>query len=159
MIRRSAALVLLYLSATLVLAGGCYDLLVPSPPPHHLDFLGVSQDEIDPRAVSLLAALLRALGGALIGVGIGALFLINRGISRGHGWAAAALILLIGVTEGVNAVQMYGVGSPYWAPLTFIGLLFVGVALSYVPSRVFQNVICTIKNLDCGTRGQGQGQG
>ena len=138
MIRRRAALVLLYLSATLVLVGGCYDLLVPSPPPHHLAFLGVSQEEIDPRTASLLSALLRALGGSLIGVGIGALVLINRGICRGHGWATVAVILLIGVTEGVNAVQMYGVGSPYWAPLTFIGLLILGVALSYVPSRVFR---------------------
>ena len=73
----------------------------------------------------------------MIGVGITALILINRGICRGHEWATVALVLLIGVTEGINAVQMYRVGSPYWAPLTFIGLLILGVVLSYVPSRVF----------------------
>ena len=137
MIRRTVALALLYLSATLVLVGGCYDLLVPSPPPHHLAFLGVSAQEIDSQTATLLSALLRALGGALIGVGIAAMILINRGICRGHGWATVTLVLLIGVTEGINAVQMYRVGSPYWAPLAFIGLLILGVVLSYVPSRVF----------------------
>lgn len=33
---RRAAQILLYLSAVLILVGGLYDLLTPSPPPHHL---------------------------------------------------------------------------------------------------------------------------
>ena len=137
MIRRRAAQVLLYLTATLVLLGGFYDLFAPAPPPHHLAFLGVTAQELDPRAASLLSALFRALGGALIGVGVGALVLINRGVCRGHGWATVTLVLLIGLTEGINAVQMYSVGSPYWAPLAFIALLLAGVALAHLPSDVF----------------------
>lgn len=73
--RRRAAQILLYLSAVLILVGGLYDLLTSSPPPHHLAFLGVSAQELDPRTASLLSALLRALGGALIGVGIGSAYL------------------------------------------------------------------------------------
>ena len=88
--RRRAAQILLYLSAALILVGGLYDLLTPSPPPHHLAFLEVTAQELDPRAASLLSALFRALGGALIGVGVGALVLINRGICRGHGWSLQA---------------------------------------------------------------------
>lgn len=137
MIRRRAAQALLYLTATLVLLGGLYDLLAPVPQPHHLSFLGVSAHELDPRTASLLSALLRALGGALIGVGVAALVLINRGVCRGHGWATVTLVLLIGISEGINAVQMYSVGSPYWAPLAFIALLLGGVALAHLPSKAF----------------------
>ena len=46
-------------------------------------------------------------------------------------------VLMVGLTEGINAVQMHSVGSPYWAPLTFIALLLAGAALSHVPNDVF----------------------
>lgn len=135
--RRRAAQILLYLSAVLILVGGLYDLLTPSAPPHHLAFLGVSAQELDPRTASLLPALLRALGGALIGVGVGSLILINRGVCQGHRWATVALVLMVGLTEGVNAGQMHSVGSPYWAPLTFICLMTIGAALAHVPTNIF----------------------
>ena len=84
--RCKAAQILLYLSAVLILVGGLYDLLTPSPPPHHLAFLGVSAQEFDPRTASLLSALLRALGGALIGVGVGSAYLDQpRGSARATG--------------------------------------------------------------------------
>ncbi len=136
--RRITASLLLYLSAALVLIGGCYDLLVQAPPAHHLTYLESAAEELDPRVVTLMTALLRALGGALLGLGLAAMVLIRCGIFRGHDWAALALALMIGTSEGVNALQMYRVGSPYWAPLGFIGLMLLGLVLSYWPFPVFK---------------------
>jgi hypothetical protein len=136
--RAKVALIVLNLSAILVVVGGSYDLLVPALPPHQLAFLGVAEDQLEPHTAQLLRAMFRALGGCLIAVGIGALFLINRGLRRGHNWATVAVLTMVGVAEGLNSVQMYRVGSPFWAPLIFIGLLAIGVALAYVPSPAFK---------------------
>ena len=39
------------------------------------------------------------------------------------------LLILIGVSEGINASQMWRFGSPYYAPLAFVALAVVGVML------------------------------
>lgn len=136
--RTRLALILMNFSAILVLVGGAYDLLVPSLPSHQVAFLRISEEQLDPRTAQLLLAIFRALGGSLIAVGVGALFFVNGVLRRGHNWGAAAAVVTIGVAEGTNAVQMYRVGSPFWAPLVFIGLLVLGVALAFVPEPAFR---------------------
>ena len=93
--RARVALIVLNLSAILVVVGGSYDLLVPALPPHQLAFLGMTEDQLEPRTAQLLQAMFRALGGCLIAVGIGALFLINSGLRRGHHWATVAVITMV----------------------------------------------------------------
>jgi hypothetical protein len=39
------------------------------------------------------------------------------------------LVLLVGVSEGINSSLMYRFGSPFYAPLAFVGLMLVGVGL------------------------------
>ena len=43
--------------------------------------------------------------------------------------------MLVGVSEGINAFQMARFGSPFYAPLTFVGLMLVGVGLVWSSSR------------------------
>ena len=137
MLRARLALVVLNLSAILVLLGASYDLLTPSLPAQQLVFLGVAENQLDPRTAQLVLALLRALGGCLTAIGIGTLFLVNYGVRRGRNWAAIAVLVMIGMAEGLNSVQMYRVGSPFWAPLIPVGLTVLGVVLAYVPSPAF----------------------
>lgn len=137
MFRARLALVVLNLSAILVLLGASYDLATPSLPAHQLAFLGVAESQLDPRTAQLVLALLRALGGCLIAIGMGTLFLVNYGVRRGRNWAAITVLVMIGMAEGLNAIQMYRVGSPFWAPLILVGLVAVGVVLAYVPSPAF----------------------
>ena len=66
------------------------------------------------------------------------MFLINGPFRRGENWSAIALVTVVGLAEGVNSVQMYRVDSPYWAPLIFIGLIVLGLALAYVPFSTFK---------------------
>jgi hypothetical protein len=131
--RRKVGLGLLYVAGSLVSAGSMYDLFVPTVPWTHLAYQGVTQATIDPRVAVLDLGLLRALGGCLLAIGATALVLVHGPIRRGERWAMLALVMLVGVSEGINASQMYRFGSPFYAPLTFVGLMVVGVCLVCEP--------------------------
>jgi hypothetical protein len=133
--RRKIGLGLLYVAGCLVIAGSMYDLFVPSVPGNHLAFLGVTPATMDPKFAALDLGLLRALAGGLLAIGATALILVHGPIRRGERWASLALVVLVGVSEGINASQMARFGSPYYAPLTFVGLILVGVGLVWPGSR------------------------
>ena len=115
----------------LVVAGGLYDLLVPSVPTFQLEFLGVSQSELNPNFLQLHIAVFRALGGCLLAIGVCGLILINGPIREGQRLPGLAVLVMVGLGEGINAIQMYKVGSPFWVPLVFIGLLTLGLVIWY----------------------------
>jgi hypothetical protein len=127
--RRKVGLGLLYVAGGLVIAGSMYDLFVPTVPANHLAYLGLTAATLDPKFAALDLGLLRALGGCLLAIGATALVLLHGPIRRGERWAMLALMMLVGVSEGINAFQMTRFGSPYYAPLTFVGLIVVGVGL------------------------------
>ena len=60
MSRRSTGLVLLNLAGVLVIIGALYDLLVPSIPPNHLEYLGAADGQLDPRYAALDLVLQRS---------------------------------------------------------------------------------------------------
>ena len=133
--RRKIGLGLLYVAGSLVIAGSMYDLFVPTVPMNHLAYLGVTPATMDPKFAALDLGLLRALGGCLLAIGATALILVHGPIRRGEPWASLALVVLVGVSEGINASQMARFGSPYYAPLTFVGLMLVGVGLVWSAKR------------------------
>jgi hypothetical protein len=128
-VRRTIGTGLLYLAGSLVIAGSMYDLFVPTVPANLLAYQGVTQATIDPRMAALDLGLLRALGGCLLAIGATALVLVHGPVRRGERWALPALVLLVGVAEGVNASQMIRFGSPFYAPLTYVGVMLLGVGL------------------------------
>ena len=120
---------LLYVSGSLVIAGSMFDLFVPSLPANLLAYQGVTHATIDIRVATLDLGLLRALGGCLLAIGATALVLVHGPVRRGERWACLALVMLVGVSEGINSYQMARFGSPFYAPLTFVGMLLVGAGL------------------------------
>jgi hypothetical protein len=44
-------------------------------------------------------------------------------------------VILVGVSEGIDSYQMSRFGSPFYGPLTFVGLMLVGVGLVWSASR------------------------
>ncbi len=133
--RRKIGMGLLYVTGSMVIAGSLYDLFVPTVPANLLAYQGVTQATIDPRDADLDLGLLRALGGCLLAIGATALVLVHGPIRRGERWAMLALVMLVGVSEGINASQMIRFGSPFYAPLTFVGIMLVGVGLVWSMSR------------------------
>ena len=127
---------LLYFSGSLVVAGSMYDLFVPSLPANLLAYQGVTRATIDTRVATLDLGLLRALGGCLLAIGATALVLVGHGpVLRRERWACLALVMLVGVSEGINSYQMARFASPFYAPLTFVGLMLVGVGLVWPSSK------------------------
>ena len=126
---RNLRLKILNCAAAFVILGGCFDMLIPTVPANLLGYLEVAKADLSPHLSSLLLGLLRALGGCLLAVGITALLIINGPLKRGERWASWALLILIGLSEGINASQMWRFGSPYYGPLTFVVVTAVGVLL------------------------------
>lgn len=134
-VKRSAAFKILNGVAAIVILGGCFDMLMPGVPSNLFDYLKVTRADASPQLLSLLLGLLRALGGALVAVGITALFIINGPLKRGETWACWALVILIGLSEGINASQMWRFGSPYYFPLAFVALTVFGVIILPASSK------------------------
>jgi hypothetical protein len=133
--RRKIGMGLLYVAGSLVIAGSMYDLFVPTVPANHMAYLGVSPATMPTRFAALDLGLLRALGGCLLAIGATALVLVHGPIRRGERWGCLALVMLVGVSEGINSYQMARFGSPFYAPLTFVGLMLAGVGLVWSVSR------------------------
>jgi hypothetical protein len=85
-------------------------------------------------ACNVIRELLRALGGCLIAIGAAVGVLANS-VDREHdAYALTLIIILVLPSEGMNAVGMYRVRSPFFMPLIFILLTLVGVALGLLGS-------------------------
>ena len=104
-------------------------MLIPAVPSNLLDYLEVAKVDMSPHLSSLLLGLLRALGGCLLAIGLTVFLIINGPLKRGESWASWALLTLIGLSESINASQMWRFGSPYYWPLAFVALTVVGVVI------------------------------
>lgn len=130
MTRQTLGLVLLNVAGAAIIGGSLYDLFVPSVPPNHLVYLGAAAGQLDPRFEELDLAMLRALGGCLLAIGITTLVLTNVPIRRGETWARITVVVLVGLAEGNNSYRMFAFGSPCYGPLGFVLLAAAGSLLA-----------------------------
>jgi hypothetical protein len=131
-------MVLLNCGAGLMVLGGVGDLLMASPPDLWSQSLGQPVGSLPPAVARLLMCLLHALGSAVIASGIAALCLINGPLRRGGWWPGVAIALVVVLSDGVNALQIYLSGGFYfWVPLTFVGLVLLGLLLAFLPPAIF----------------------
>ncbi len=115
------AQIALYLAAALITAGGLYDVLVPRLP----DNL-VAQCGSDGQALKLVRELLRALGGALIAIGVTVAMLVFHAGVANRRWTVVTVLVLVLPSEAINSFGMRRVGSPFWFPLIAIGVTLLG---------------------------------
>ena len=132
MTRQTLGLVLLNLAGALVIVGASYDLLVPSVPANLLAYLRVA-GQLDSRFAQLDLAMLRAIGGCLLAVGITTLILTNGPVRRGERWARFTVAILVAVAELNNAYRMYPFHSPWYGPFAFALLAIAGAVLASPP--------------------------
>lgn len=108
-----------------ILAGGFYDLLTPRLPGNLAAICAGSE-----RAGRLARELLRALGGALVAIGAGVVLL---GFWRGAALSrfdVVLILVLVMPAEGVNAMAMRRVGSPWQIPAALALLALSGAMLA-----------------------------
>ena len=124
-------------------------MLLPSVPANLVNYLGLAKADLSLHLSSLLLGLLRALGGCLLAIGITALLIINGPLKRGETWASWALLILIGVSEGINASQMWRFGSPYYGPLAVVALTILGLAMLPKPGTKARSPLrlCSVRGI------------
>lgn len=136
--RRTIALVLLNLGAVLMVTGGVGDIMLASPPAAWERVVGAPLGSLPSGATTLLLALLSTLGAALVGCGVATLALINGPLRRGDRGSAIVIVLVVVLSDGMNSLTMARLDLPYfWAPLLFVCLVLVGLAVAYIPTSVF----------------------
>lgn len=119
------AIITLDVSALFITLGGFYDVFTPRLPANLLERCGENRD-----AQVLVRALLRALGGCLVAIGIAVAILANGPVRGGQRWSFGLVLLLVLPSEGLNALGMWRVKSPYFVPIGFGILTVAGVIMA-----------------------------
>jgi hypothetical protein len=121
----AAGRLLVGIAGALIALGGCYDLFASKLP---AGFVAACADR--PQAARLTRELLRALGGALLAVGIAIAGVAIHAHGRFTRTEVVLLLLLALPSEGANAFAMRRAGSPWAFPAVFLAILLVGIVLS-----------------------------
>lgn len=126
--------IILHIGTYLIILGGLVDIgytfLVSGIIPAHMDYLKINDQEISLELKNLDLGLLRAIGGLLVASGIGALIILTGQVKNGNKPALLGVIFIMTIGEGNNALQMYLLGSPFFAfPLGFLALIWIGGVL------------------------------
>lgn len=117
--------IVLTVAAACIALGGLYDVFTPHLPTNLACRCFGNED-----GRIAIRELLRALGACLVAIGA-AVGVLATTMPRQHNAHAITLILtLVLPSEGMNAIGMHRVGSPYVVPLFFILLTASGAALA-----------------------------
>ncbi len=128
---KKAGYIILQIAAYFVLLGGIADFVMTfanhSLPASHLSYLHIRNSDVSPEFKNLDHAFIRAIGGCLIAIGIGALTIIYGPVRKGVRWPLLGLLTMVSFGEGGNTIQMLSVDSPYFIfPLTCLILIWTG---------------------------------
>jgi hypothetical protein len=122
--------IILTVAGVCIALGGLYDVCTPRLPPNLATKCSGSEE-----ASTVIRELLRALGACLVAIGA-TVGILATSIAREHDPHTITLILILVLpSEGMNAVGMRRVGSPYVVPLFFILLTVAGAALALLASN------------------------
>jgi hypothetical protein len=134
---KTVGYIVLQVAIYLVLVGGIGDVVMTRAiggiPQTHMNYLGLDKINVSAQLQGLDSALIRAVGGLLIAIALGSLAILYGQIKKGIYSGLLAIILMITVGEGNNAMQMAFINSPYFVyPLLCIALSWVGAILWWV---------------------------
>ncbi len=137
---KKTGFILLQISGYLILAGGISDIAMTfflnSLPEAHINYLQINKEAVSAELINLDFAFLRAIGGCLIGTGIGALTIIYTLLNKKVKWSLAGLVGMVTTGEGINASQMFMVHSPYFIfPVACVIIAWTGALLFWVGDK------------------------
>ena len=121
-----AARIVLFTASALITLGGFYDVFTPRLPANLIAHCGG-----DERACRLARELLRALGAALVAIGLAVAVLVATSGADLRPVTLVVILLLVVPSEGVNAFCMRRANSPFYVPLGFALLALLGVLLAW----------------------------
>lgn len=126
---------LIQIAGSLILLGGLFDVLMTfilhNVPKSHVDYLKLKDGSITTELQKLDQALLRAIGGCLIGLGIATLTIFSGRPKNMQRSSIFSTLSLITIAEGINGTQMILIHSSYFfypllcVLITWFGTLFL----------------------------------
>ena len=122
---------LLTIAAICIALGGLYDVFTPRLPAN----LAAKCSGND-AAGTVMRELLRALGGCLVAIGAAVAGVVISTDFRQDRRAIALILALVLPSEGLNALSMRRVGSPYIIPVCFILLTVAGATLALLAPAI-----------------------
>ncbi|MCP4135802.1 MAG: hypothetical protein GY754_32845 [bacterium] len=113
-----------------VIMAGRY-LLTPGLLSYHITFLGMAQDELDPKVLTSMIYSLRIMGAMSLSIGIAVLVLARKMIP-GENWGRWLLLimLLISFTTVLVINLSVGPSTPWWLTAALIVMTIAGFFLS-----------------------------
>ena len=132
--------ILLQISGYLILLGGIADFAITfftnSLPEPHLKYLKIKNEAVSFELKNLDHAFLRAIGGCLIGIGIGTLAIIYGSLKKKIKRPLIGLLSMVTIGEGINASQMFMLGSSYFVfPLLCVTITCMGATLWLIDTK------------------------
>ena len=132
--------ILLQIGGYLILLGGVTDFAMTffsnSLPAPHLKYLKIKNEAASFELKNLDYAFLRAIGGCLIGIGIGTLTIIYNSLREKTIWPLIGILGMVTVGEGINASQIFMLSSSYFVfPLACIIITWIGTALWWIGDK------------------------
>ena len=123
--------VTLMIAAVCIALGGLYDVFTPRLPANL-----AARCSGNEAAGTAIRELLRALGGCLVAIGAAIAGVVTSMDLRQGRRAIALILTLVLTSEGLNAVGMRRIGSPYPIPVCFILLTIVGATLALLAPAI-----------------------
>jgi len=124
--------------AVLIAAGGVGDQFVDRYLPAHESFLGVRRGDLPASSEALFVAVLHGLGASLVAAGLACSVLLYLMRSTGRRWVGGVVAAIALLSDGVNAVLMWRVQSPFFvAPLAWVVFVVGGLLVCNVPDWGF----------------------
>lgn len=132
--------ILLQISGYLILLGGINDFAMTfytnSLPEPHLKYLKIRNEAVSFELENLDYSFLRAIGGCLIGIGIGALTIIYGSLRKKIKFSLVGLISMVTIGEGINTSQMLALSSPYFIfPLLCVIITWIGATFWWIGNK------------------------
>ncbi len=128
---------LLYVVAAFWVAMGVFYLSSSRIMPYHEQFLGMTQEQLQPQVTHLLLVLMKVFGTCTAALGIGVALVVGGPFRKGDKWAWWAVAVLtvlpaVLVTYFTRSVP----SSPWWSVAIVLAITVVALALSILPAPV-----------------------
>ena len=124
------------ISCVFMILGGLSDMIYPSMAEgllsHHAQFIDISSDNVTPNLILLDHALIRALGGLLIGLGMTGFWLLKSQKTHPNKHAVWAVVIAISIGEGNNAYQMLLIETSFFLFPAFVVVMTLVGGLLYL---------------------------
>jgi len=124
--REIAVTVIILIMVVVGLAMGLVYLLSPSLLPYHFAFLGMTQDQMEPRTFDLLMNMKRIIGAHFVALSLGALLLVGR-MAKGDVFVRWSILIMVLISQVSLIYVAYAIHNQ--SPVRYLNVIEIVLLL------------------------------